>query len=279
MNALRLLRRALPLLALLLLAPQAAHAVVKAESGVGFPHDASLDGHRIDWLINITGVFVAILFVIMCIWIAWACVKHGRTHAAEYDHGDAKKSVTTALVLSASIFFVVDGNLFYWSVVDLRDAFWNFDTPRENPETVRVEINGRQWAWDIRQAGADGKFATADDIVTLNDLRVPVGVPVYIQIGASDVIHSIFFPNFRQKIDAVPGTINRLWFQAKETGEFQIACTQHCGVNHYLMEGVITVMTPEDYAAWTAQAGRISTLAYDAEDPSTHWGWEWKETD
>jgi cytochrome c oxidase subunit 2 len=279
MNAPRLLRRALPLASLLLLAPHAALAVVQPESGIGFPRDVSVDGHRIDWLINVTGIFVAILFVIMCVWIAMACLKHGRNHAADYDHGDGKHSVTTALVLSAAIFFVVDGNLFYWAVRDLGEAFWNFKTPRENPNTIKVEINARQWAWDIRQAGPDKLFATPDDIITLNDLRVPVGVPIYIQIGASDVIHSIFFPNFRQKIDAVPGTINRLWFQAKETGEFQIACTQHCGVNHYLMKGVITVMTPEDYAAWAAQAGRISTLAYDADDPSTHWGWDWKETD
>ena len=69
-----------------------------------------------------------------------------------------------------------------------------------------------------RYAGPDGKFNTRDDIVTTNDMRVPVGVPVLLQLAASDVLHSFSLPNFRIKQDAVPGMINRLWFQAKETG-------------------------------------------------------------
>lgn len=271
-----ILRRLTLALGLALLAIPAA-AAVKPESGIGFPHDASLDGHRIDWLINITGVFVAILFVIMCVWMAMAAIKHrsGR-HVAEYDHGDARKSVTVALGLSALIFFVVDGNLFYFSVKDLSEAFWNFDIPEKDPETVRVEVNARQWAWDFRYPGPDGRFATADDVVTFNDLRIPVGVPVHVEVAAVDVIHSFYLPNFRQKIDAVPGTINSLWFEAKETGQFNIACAQHCGVNHYLMKGYLTVLTPEDYASWMAQAAEVSARTDDPADPSTRWGWDWK---
>src|SRR5262245_64045913 len=81
-----------------------AWASPKAEQGTGhMPHDASVYGHHIDWLIKITGVFVAILFVIMCIWILIAAVKHNRKHTAEYDHGDRKQSVRVALIVRALI--------------------------------------------------------------------------------------------------------------------------------------------------------------------------------
>src|SRR2546422_568876 len=65
------------------------------------PHDASENGRRIDWLLNVTMVFVVILFVIMVLWMLAAALKHGRHHKAEYDHGDAVKQVTFALGLSA----------------------------------------------------------------------------------------------------------------------------------------------------------------------------------
>ena len=263
--------------ALLSFASVAAAAVQPEKGGYWFPRDVSLNGHRIDWLINITMVFVVILFVIMCIWMAMACVKHGRGHVADYDHGDAKKSVTFALCLSALIFFVVDGNLFYNSVKDLDEAFWNFDDAAAHPEVVKVEVNARQWAWDFRLAGPDGKFATADDVVTLNDLRIPKDRPILLQIGAVDVIHSFYVPNMRQKIDAVPGNINLMWFQAKETGEFDIACAQHCGTNHYLMKGKLTILDSAGFDAWAAQASRVSQLDYDEKDMSSHWGWDWME--
>lgn len=255
----------------------AATADVKPGSGYGFPHDASLHGHRIDWLIEITMFFCAILFLIMCAWILWACFAHGSKHEAHYEHGDGKHSITVALGLSGLIFFVVDGNLFYHSVKDLSEAFWNFDDAAAHPDVVRVEVNARQWAWDFRLAGPDGKFATSDDVVTLNDLRVPKDRPILLQIGATDVIHSFYLPNMRQKIDAVPGHINLMWFQAKETGEFDIACAQHCGTNHYLMKGKLTVLESTDFDAWAAQGSRISQLNYDSNDTASHWGWEWTE--
>src|SRR5688572_22295352 len=94
-----------------MLAVSLAHAAPQPESGWGLPRDVSQDGHRIDWLIKITGLFVGILFVIMCIWMVTAVVKHNEKHEAEYDHGNARHQVRFAAALSALIFFVVDGNL------------------------------------------------------------------------------------------------------------------------------------------------------------------------
>src|SRR5262249_26262384 len=155
-------------------------------------------------------------FVIMVIWMLYATYKHNEKHEAEYDHGSSKHSVTVALTISAIIFVIVDGNLFVNSSIDLSKAFWNHADAETLSPAVRLEVNAHQWAWDPRYAGPDGKFGTSDDVVTLNDIRVPVDTPVLVQLASTDVIHSFYLPNFRVKQDAMPGMINRLWFKPKE---------------------------------------------------------------
>jgi cytochrome c oxidase subunit II len=252
-----------------------AHAVPSPEPGYGLPRDVSEYGHHIDWLIEVTGVFTTILFIIMVIWMLWAVFKHNEKHTAEYDHGSSKHSVKTALLLSAVIFFVVDGNLFYNSTTDTFRVFWNHDSVENNPQAIKIEINAHQWAWDARYAGPDGKFNTKDDIITLNDIRVPVGVPVMLQLVSPDVIHSFYLPNLRVKQDAMPGMINRLWFQAKQVGEYSIACAQHCGVNHYKMAGTLNVLSAEEWKTWAADQSAISARGFDPNDKEAHWGWDW----
>jgi cytochrome c oxidase subunit 2 len=253
-----------------------AQAAPQPESGWGLPRDISQEGHRIDWLIQITGIFTAILFVIMCVWMVVAVVKHNKNHEAEYDHGNARHQVRFAAALSALIFFVVDGNLWVNSTLDVNSVFWNFEKAESTPNAVRIEINAHQWAWDARYAGADGKFNTADDIVTLNDIRIPVNTPVIFQIASTDVIHSFWVPNLRIKQDAMPGMINKMWFVAKETGQVDIACTQHCGTNHYKMKGTLTVLSPEDYAKWAAEGSANGVRGYNPDDKDSHWGWDWR---
>ena len=253
-----------------------AYAQPQPESGFNMPRDVSLDGYRIDWLINITMVFCVILFVIMCIWMLWAILLHGRNHKADYDTGDSKHHVMIACTISPLIFFVVDGNLFYNSVIDLNEAFWNFEKA-EGQDAVQIEVNGRQWVWDARYKGADGKFNTPDDIVTRNDIRVPVNTPIGMQLTSVDVIHSFFLPNLRVKTDAVPGDVNRIWFQATDTGDFEIVCVQHCGAAHYKMRGILTIMPEDEYKAWHDEASRRAKLAFDPEDKSAQWGWAWEE--
>jgi cytochrome c oxidase subunit 2 len=229
----------------------------------------------VDWLMNTTSVFVALMFLATLVWILIACVRHGRRHRADYDPGSARPQIIKATLLSTAIFGIVDGNLLVHGISDLDQAFWNFDRVEADPRAVRIEVNAHQWAWDARYAGPDGKFDTPDDIVTLNDIRVPVDAPVLVQLAATDVIHCFSLPNFRVKQDAVPGMINRLWFQAKTTGQFDIACAQHCGVHHYKMRGQLTVLSETDFAAWMAQATALAQSSYDAADKTAHWGWDW----
>lgn len=278
MTAKTLYRRAAALAsgALATLSAAMVYAGPQPESGYGMPRDISVEGHRIDWLIKVTGIFTAILFVIMVIWMLTAAFKHNEKHEAEYDHGNARHQVRFAAGLSALIFFVVDGNLWVNSTVDVTSTFWNFAKAEAAPGAVRIEINAHQWAWDARYPGPDGKFNTADDVVTLNDIRIPVNTPVIFQIASTDVIHSFWIPNMRVKQDAMPGMINRMWVSAKETGQVDIACTQHCGTNHYKMKGTLTVLTAEEYAKWVAEASANGARSFNPDDKDSHWGWEWR---
>ena len=254
-----------------------AFADVPRDHGWGMPPDVSLDGYRIDWLINITNVFITILFVVMVVWMLWSVLAHNEKHTAEYDHGDSKHHVMVALGISAFIFIVVDGNLFYNAAKDLTQAFWNFEKAEAAANHVKIEVQGRQWIWEARYAGPDGKFNTSDDALSTNDIRIPVNAPIIFQVTSPDVIHSLSFVNFRVKVDTVPGSVNHLWMQAKETGQFEISCGQHCGQAHYKMKGLLTVLPESEYKEWVAQKSRDSVQIYDAKAQAANWGWPWRK--
>lgn len=240
------------------------------------PPDASLHGWRIDFLLGVTTVFVAIMFLATIVWILYSCVFHGKRHRAHHDHGTALPTVVKALCLSGLIFVLVYGNLAVSGLADVGDVFWNYEAGEADPRAVRVQVNAHQWAWDMRMAGPDGAFGTADDVVTLNELRVPVGRPILFQLAATDVIHSFSLPHMRVKQDAVPGSITRLWFVAKDTGTFEIACAQHCGVNHYKMRGRLVVMPGAAWDAWMKEAAALAAAAHDPDDETAHWAWPWE---
>ncbi len=255
----------------------AALADPTAPGTLGLPFDASVDGYRIDRLINVTLIFLGLLFAFMVGWMLLACLRHGRKHTAVHDHGTSRRAKAMPIAFAVGVFAVVDGNLFVNSTRDMHEVFWNFDRAEAAPDAVRVEVNAHCWAWDFRQAGADGVFTTADDVVALNELRVPVGAPVILQLGSVDVIHSFYLPNFRVKMDVVPGSISRAWFRAETPGEYDLGCAQHCGVWHYKMRGRVIVLPREEYDAWHAQASAVAERAYAPEDRPGHWGWPWKK--
>ncbi|WP_224240628.1 cytochrome c oxidase subunit II [Hyalangium gracile] len=244
-------------------------------STVALPEDASTHGHRIDSLLALSHRFDLILTGVMVGWLLLTLVRFRGARKVPAD-GGTRRSRMLVMVAALTIFGVVDGSLFARSLGYLDDVLWNFDVPAGNPDTVRLEVNARQWAWEARYAGQDGRFNTADDVVTWSDLRVPVGVPVWVQLASTDVVHGFSLPNFRVKLDAIPGRVNQTWFQAAKLGTWEVACYQHCGTSHYKMRGTLTVMTPEDYAAWLREQSRQAARLYDAQDTAAHWGWEWR---
>jgi cytochrome c oxidase subunit 2 len=258
------------------LAGTAARAFAE-EPGYGRPPDLSLDGHRSDFLFNLTTVSITILFFIMVGILLWASLVHrDGKNKAHYEHGVGTKHLILTAIISSVIFFGVDGPLLGFSFRDLNAAFFKYPTQAEKP--VTVEVFAQQWAWNFRYPGTDGKFNTADDVVTLNDMHIPVGKPVLIKLRSKDVIHSFYLPHFRTKQDAVPGATTQLWFQAKDAGKVEIGCAQHCGVSHYKMRGWLTVESPEQYNQWLKSEEAAAQRRYDEADAEAHWGWDFWET-
>ena len=245
--------------------------------GIGLPLDASKEGWRIDEMINVTSIFVGVIFVIMIIWMGWSILRHGPRHAAVYDHGEQRSSWIWTLTTAGLIFLVVDGDLLVRTLVSVNRIYWNFDWAEQQPDAVRVEINAHQWAWQVRYAGPDGTFNTPDDVVTLNEVVLPKDAPALFQVASVDVIHSFNVPNMRMKVDAVPGTINRMWFTPARSGTYEIGCAQHCGANHYKMQGLLRVVDPSEFRKWIDAASSNSRQGYDAQDNGAHWGWDWAE--
>jgi len=125
---------------------------------------------------------------------------------------------------------------------------------RVAPEgAMEIQLTARQWLWEFEYK--NGKKST-------NVAYVPVGVPIKMVMTSADVIHSFYIPSMRTKQDVVPGMYSSLWFEAKETGVFQIFCAEFCGTNHSAMLGKIHVVEMDEYKAWLqAEEGAGKSLA------------------
>ena len=109
------------------------------------------------------------------------------------------------------------------------------------PDAENIYVVGKQWMWTIEHA--EGRRE-------INQLHVPAGKPIRLILASQDVIHDFFIPAFRVKQDVVPGRYSDLWFQATETGEFHLFCSQYCGTQHSGMIGTVIVMKPADFEEW-----------------------------
>jgi cytochrome c oxidase subunit 2 len=242
----------------------------------GLPRDGSVSGHLVDDLLYVTDRYdVFVVAVLAGILVLFSLYFHARRTPSS-ERGDTRYTPWKILGVALAAFGIVDGYLFGASMRALDHALWNVAAAEERADVVRIELNAQQWSWAFRYAGPDGAFNTADDALTLNDLRVPVGKPVVLEMGATDVVHSFSLPNFRIKQDVVPGQLTQLTFEPQLPGSFEIVCQQMCGVNHYKMRGVLTVMEPAAYARWLAEASEHSKRGYDPADGDAHWGWTWR---
>lgn len=241
------------------------------------PRDVSLDGHLVDgvlgYLTLCTGIAFAVLVVVLAVTLLFHRARASRPHA-HHTHGDSLRARLLTFGVGLILFVAIDVTLAVRASGHLHEHFWNY--PDADPSALRVEVTARQWSWTFRTAGPDARFGTPDDVVTLGELHVPIGRPVYVKLRSKDVVHSLYLPNFRTKIDAIPGSTTRLWFQAQEAGRTEIGCAQHCGVSHYKMRGWLIASPEDEYRAWLARAETDSRLRYDPADTvAQQEGWEW----
>ena len=244
------------------------------------PEDISANGHLIDWLFNYTTSLNIFFFILVCIGLfGFSFLYHQKRHPKPYyTYGNKKVHIVVATIIGVAVFIGIDLNITRLSNNHYTGVFINW--PDESKEdVVRVQVLAQQWAWNFRLAGPDKVFNTEDDIVTLNDLRVPKDKKVVFQILSKDVIHSLYFPNARRKTDAIPGRITRMWVEFTKGGRYDIACAEMCGTYHYRMAAKLTVYSDDDYDTWLATLPKSYVSDPDDEEiaprSDLYWGWKW----
>jgi len=236
------------------------------------PELASIHGLQIDRVFLITLAISGVLFILLQGILAYFVFRYrgGRGDRSRYW---VRPLLEKRFALVAGIIiFGVDVTIF-----DLGESQWFKAWGPAPPGTPVIEVMGEQFAWNFRYSGPDGVFgqvdpllisstnpfgvnntdpASKDDILSINQLHLPEGKPVRLRIRSHDVIHSFFLPYQRIKQDAVPGMQIELWFVPNKTGEYEIACSQLCGLGHYRMQAHLTVESQEAFEKWLREAAQ-----------------------
>ena len=147
--------------------------------------------------------------------------------------------------------------LFFWS------ASLYIQNARPPDASTEIFVVGKQWMWHLQHP---------EGVREINELHVPVGVPIKLTMTSEDVIHDFYVPAFRVKKDVLPGRYSSLWFQATKTGTYHIFCGQYCGADHAQMIGWVYVMEPSDYAAWLSGGASHESMAQAGERLFTQLG-------
>lgn len=135
---------------------------------------------------------------------------------------------------------------FLWSfiplVIFMIIAYWGmivYDHMREFPkDAFEISITGQKWVWNM---------SYPNGLTLTNELVVPAGRPIVLNMTSKDVIHSFYIPSFRIKQDVVPGHRSKLWFQSDKIGEYHLFCAEYCGTNHSGMLGKVRVVDGKDF--------------------------------
>jgi cytochrome c oxidase subunit 2 len=227
------------------------------------------DRIAIDHALAITLVVTGLVFIVTNLLLAWFGYRYqdGPGARAAYWHDSPRLEMTWTLVTAAILAVFLFNALNLWAKVNSRPP----------ADAVLIEVTGQQFAWNVRYPGKDGVLgktdhlqasqdnpiglvkddpAAKDDLLLLNQLYLPKDRPVRVQVRSMDVIHSFFLPNFRVKQDAMPGMTIDIWFTPKETGDFEIACAEHCGLGHYRMRGQVHVVPAADLDKAVAEAAQ-----------------------
>ena len=254
----------------------------------------SVHGEQIDTMLYITLAITGVVFFITQILLFWFAYKYqySEKRQAHYFPHDNRLEVIWTVIPAIALTVLVGFGLFYW-----------FKITGEAPkDSMQVEVTGRQFGWIFRYPGKDQVFGkkyyknitdagqnslgliwddpnTHDDIVT-GEMYIEVNKPVKLLINSRDVIHDVGLVDFRQKMDAVPGTPTTMWFIPRFTTdsmrkiknnpefEYEISCDQMCGKGHYTMRGIVKVVKHDEFVLWMAKQKANYAMAFPDKDPN-----------
>jgi cytochrome c oxidase subunit 2 len=117
-------------------------------------------------------------------------------------------------------------------------------TTSDPPANLTIEVVGHQWWWEVRYP--------SEHIITANEIHIPVGQPVRVELTSADVIHDFWVPQISGKIDAIPGETNTIQLEASTAGNYRGECLVYCGLQHANMNFLVVAQSPSDYDAWVS---------------------------
>jgi cytochrome c oxidase subunit 2 len=236
------------------------------------PDLASIHGADIDRVFGVTLAISGALFIILQAALGYLAFRYRDKRADRARYWIRPRLEKRFALIAGIIIFGVDVTIYA-----LGESGWFKAWGPAPPGTPVIEVMGEQFAWNFRYAGPDGVFgktdpmfisstnpfgidrtdpAAKDDIISINQLHLPEGRPIRVRIRSHDVIHSFYLPYHRIKQDAVPGMQIELWFVPRKAGQFEIACSQLCGLGHYRMRAFLTVEPQEAYDDWLSEQAK-----------------------
>jgi cytochrome c oxidase subunit 2 len=220
----------------------------------------------IDTTVNITLYITGIVFVAVNLFMAYAVFRfrHKADQRSKYEPENKKLELWLTGITTVGVVAMLAPGLVVWADF--------IDVPEEADV---IEVLGEQWQWRYRLPGADGQLgevdaryisqanpfgispndeAGNDDIIVDNsELHLPIDRPVKVLLRSKDVLHDFAVPQFRVKMDLVPGTVSYVWFTPTRTGKFDILCMELCGIAHYTMRGHVVVDEQDQFDAWLGE--------------------------
>ena len=205
-----------------------------------------------------------IIFVIVASILAYATIKFRARGPIDKnspvpDQGHGNPFVELGLI-GASI-----GALVFIAVPTLKAIWYTYDVPEEQrANAYEVTARGLQW-WFQFEYPAE-QIDGSGQLVTGNELVIPAGRPVRINLRTSDVIHAFWVPKLGGKVDMMPNRGNHLWLQADEPGYFWGQCAEYCGESHAVMRFRVIALGAEDFAAWVENQKKPARTVAPADD-------------
>ncbi|WP_265517261.1 cytochrome c oxidase subunit II [Nitratireductor luteus] len=228
----------------------------------------------IDHTLVITFWITGIVFAAVVLFMAY-CVfrfRHREGVKADYNPENKKLEWWLTIVTAVGVAAMLAPGLYVWS---------QFITVPD--DATEVEVVAQQWQWSYRLPGEDGRLGKSDSrlvsyenplgidpddpngqddvVIEAADLHLPQDKPVKMLLRSIDVLHDFYVPEFRAKMDMVPGMITYFWFTPTRTGTFEVLCAELCGTGHSYMRGFVVVDTDEDYEAWLEGQSTFAQLS------------------
>ena len=220
----------------------------------------------IDTTIIITFWITGVVFIAVVLFMAY-CVyrfRYREDRRADYEPENNRLEWWLTVLTTLGVAALLAPGLVAWS---------QFITVPEGAS--ELEAVGQQWQWSFRLPGKDGVLGTTeiknmsdenpfgmnpndpngqdDVLIEDSEVHIPIDVPLKVLLRSKDVLHDFYVPQFRAKMDIVPGMITYFWFTPIRTGTFDLMCFELCGVGHHEMRGLVVVDTESDYQAWLSE--------------------------